>query len=101
MRQISVILLCFAVVAAVSTGVANLSLPDRDAPESVLGTAASMWEFVTWLVQLGDDCMALAHEVLRYLEVGSEYIERLTGAMETGKDIVNTTVERHAPPERV
>ncbi|MDN7025626.1 hypothetical protein FGU65_12110 [Methanoculleus sp. FWC-SCC1] len=91
MRLPLTMLLLVAVAAAASTGAANLSLPDRGAPESVLGTAESMWEFVTWLVQLGDDCMAFAHDVLRYLQVGSEYIERFTEAMETGRDLVNET----------
>lgn len=94
MRLPLTVLLFVAVAAAASTGAANFSLPDRDAPEAVLGTAESMWGFVTWLVQLGDDCMALAHDVLGYLEVGSEYIGRFTEAMETGRDLVNETLEQ-------
>jgi hypothetical protein len=85
-------LLFFAVIAVAGTGAANFSLPDRNAPDTVLGTADSMWGFVEWLVQLGDDLMAFARDVLRYLEVGSEYIEGLAEAMETGRDLVNATV---------
>lgn len=96
-----IILLLFAVSAVAGTGVINVSLPDRDAPETVLGTAESMWEFVTWLVQLGDDLMALIHDVLGYLEIGSEYIERLMEAMESGRDLVNRTIEENAPSREV
>ncbi len=94
MKRSLAVLLCLVVVATAGTQAANFSLPNRDAPETVLGTSDSMWEFVAWLVQLGDDLTALARDVLRYLEVGSEYIEKLTEAMETGRDLVNTTLRQ-------
>jgi len=97
MRTFLAILLIFAILAAADMGVANFSLPDRDAPDTVLGTVESMWEFVTWLVQIGDDLMSFIHDVLGYLEVGGEYIERLMGAMDSGRELVNKTLEENAP----
>jgi hypothetical protein len=97
MKPFFAILLIFAVVAVAGTEVINVSLPDRDAPDTVLGTVESVWEFVTWLVQIGDDLMSFVHDVLGYLEVGGEYIERLMGAMDLGRDLVNKTLEENAP----
>jgi len=96
MKPFFAILLVLAVVAVTDTGVANISLSDRDAPDAVLGTVESMLEFVKWVVQIGDDLMSLVHDVLGYLEVGGEYIERFMGAIDSGKDLVNRTLAQTA-----
>lgn len=97
MKPFFAILLIFTVAAVMDPGIANITLPDRDAPEAVLGTVESMWGFVEWLVQIGDDLISLVHDVLGYLEVGGECIERLMGAMESGKELVNKTLKQNAP----
>ncbi|HOI60929.1 MAG: hypothetical protein PHX88_11080 [Methanoculleus horonobensis] len=97
MRPIILVLLLIAVAGFAGTEVINVSLPDRDAPEAVLGTAESMWGFVEWLLQVADDLLSLVRDVLGYLEVGGEYVERLMGAMDSGKDLVNRMLEEGAP----
>ena len=98
MKQLIVIMLFFAVMAVAGVEAANLSLPDRDLPDAVSGSVDSMWGFMEWLEQIIDDLMAFIRDVLRYLELGSEYIERLMGVMDTGRDLVNKTVEQNSPP---
>lgn len=93
MRPIVFVLLLIAVAGFAETDVINVSLPDRDAPEAVLGTAESMWDFVEWLLQIADDLLSLIRNVLGYLGVGSEEVERLMGAMDSGKDLVNRNLE--------
>jgi len=92
MRPIVLVLLLIAVAGVAGTEAINVSLPDRDAPEAVLGTVESMWGFVEWLLQVADDLLSLIRNVLGSLGVGGEEVERLMGAMDSGKDLVNRTL---------
>ena len=97
MRPIVLVLLLIAVAGVAGTEAINVSLPYRDAPEAVLGTVESMWGFVEWLLQVADDLLSLIRNVLGSLGVGGEEVERLMGAMDSGKDLVNRTLEEGAP----
>jgi len=100
MRPIVLVLLLIAVAGVAGTEAINVSLPDRDAPEAVLGTVESMWGFVEWLLQVADDLLSLIRNVLGSLGVGGEEVEHLMGAMDSGKDLVNRTLEEGAPSGR-
>lgn len=96
MRPFVAILLLFAVAAVAGTESINISLPDGGAPETVLGTVESVRDSVEQLVQVGDDLMSLANDVLRWFEAGVGYLERLMAVMESGMRLVNETVEQSA-----
>ena len=66
MRPIVLVLLLIAVAGVAGTEAINVSLPDRDAPEAVLGTVESMWGFVEWLLQVADDLLMDSDLILPY-----------------------------------
>jgi len=98
MKPLALILLFFAVTAVAGLEAANLSLPDRDLSETVAGASESMWGFLAWLEQIINDLMTFLGDLLRHLQLGTEYIQRLMEVMDSGRDLVNKTVEHAAPP---